>query len=158
MHGACSEFGSTCRLVFIKCGPWGVCFVSFLYLEDEKSAQCYDCNVLMIFFKEVSSHLPCKLTTGSIISADWTLAWFWTISSFWVVWIWKGFNMLDIHRLRDQRTLNVAVHGLGGQLCELQLTADWPLRCLGGYGRREDPTVMLKHQTIIEAEQTQHLC
>lgn len=65
--------------------------------------------------------------------------------------------MLDIHRLRDQRTLNVAVHGLGGQLCELQLTADWPLRCLGGYGRREDPTVMLKHQTI-EAEQTQHLC
>ena len=161
MHGACSEFGSTCRLVFIKCGPWGVCFVSFLYLEDEKSAQCYDYNLLMIFFKEVSSHLPCKHVSLRLeVSSqliEHCLAWFWTISSFSVVWIWKGFNMLDIPRLPDQRTLNVAVHGLGGQLCELQLTADWPLRCLGAYGRREDPTVMLKHQTI-EAEQTQHLC
>lgn len=84
-------------------------------------------------------HVSLRLEVSSQL-IEHCLAWFWTISSFWVVWIWKGFNMLDIHRLRDQRTLNVAVHGLGGQLCELQLTADWPLRCLGGYGRREDPS------------------
>lgn len=59
--------------------------------------------------------------------------------------------MLDIRHLPDLRTLNVAVNGLSGQLCELQLTADWPLWCLGGYGRREDPSVMLKHQTMYRS-------
>ena len=50
---------------------------------------------------------------------------------FSIVWIWMRFSMLDIHHLPDLRTLHVAVHGLGGQLCELELTADWPLRYLG---------------------------